>query len=205
MHQSYKTFLMTLAGAKAGQTYESLEWAGESLLSLDAFKESEEVLRRVLKDYSQDPQFLQQPGGKMSLLRTRLKLAAAVRGGKKFDEANSLVDELLSQYPKYLEPQFEKGLLLEAEAQNARADERMAAWSAALRHWQGLARKLDAVRPRRIEYYDTWYHIALALSQERETLKARQTLQAIMRLAPSVGGPEMKAKYQALLARLPKT
>ena len=55
-----------------------------------------DVLRRVLKDYADDPQFLQQPNGRMSLFRTRLKLAAALRGEKKFDDANSLVEELLS-------------------------------------------------------------------------------------------------------------
>ncbi len=199
MHKSYKTFLTTLSGAKSGQTYESLEWAGESLLSLDAFKESEDVLQRVLKDYGEDPQFLQQPNGKMSLLRTRLKLAAALRGERSFKEAGKLVDDLLKEYPRYLEPQFEKGMLLEAEAQAKKGN-----WGAVLGHWQGLARKLDAIRPRRVEYYDTWYHIALALSQQRETLKARQTLQGIMRLAPTVGNPEMKAKYEALLARLAK-
>ena len=67
-----------------------------------------------------------------------------------------------------------------------------------------LARKLEAVRPRRIEYYDAWYHIALALSQQQETVKARQALQGIMRLSPTVGSPEMKAKFEALLARLSK-
>ena len=202
MHQSYKTFLTTLAAAKSGQTYESLEWAGESLLSLDAFAEAEEVLRRVLKEFTEDPQFLQQPNGRMSLLRTRLKLAAALRGegkDKKLDDAHSLVDELLKEYPKYLEPQVEKGMLLEAEAQARRGD-----WGAALRHWQGLARKLEPIRPRRLEYYDAWYHVALAMSQQRETTKARQTLQGIMRLTPAVGGPEMKAKYETLLARLSK-
>jgi cellulose synthase operon protein C len=199
MRQSYMTFLTTLAEAKSGQTYESLEWAGESLLSLDAFKESEAVLRRVLKDFGQDPQFVQQQNAKLTVLRTRLKLAAALRGERKFDEAAALVDELLKEFPRYLEPQFEKGMLLEAKAQARKGE-----WSAALGYWQKLARTLDAVRPRRIEYYDAWYHIALALFQLRETPKARQTLQGIMRLTPTVGNPEMKAKYEALLARLSK-
>jgi tetratricopeptide (TPR) repeat protein len=199
MHQSYKTFLTTLAGAKSGQTYESLQWAGESLLSLDAFADAEGVLRRVLKDFGEDPQFLQQPSGQMSLLRTRLKLAAALRGQSNFKDANSLVEELLKQYPKYLGPQVEKGMLLEAEAQTKRAD-----WAADLRHWQGLAKKLEGARPRGVEYYDAWYHIAWALFQQRETLKARQALQGIMRLTPTVGSPEMKAKYEALLSRLSK-
>jgi TolA-binding protein len=199
MHQSYKVFLTTLAGAKSGQTYESLEWAGERLVDLDAFKDAEDVLRRVLKDYSQDPQFLQQPSGQMSMLRTRLKLAAALRGAGKFEEANSLVDELLSRYPKYLEPQVEKGMLLEAEAQAKRGS-----WSAALKQWQALSGKLEGARPRRVEYYDVWYHIAWVFYQQGETPKARQTLQGIMRLSSTVGSPEMKAKYQSLLNRLSK-
>jgi cellulose synthase operon protein C len=206
MHQSYKTFLTTLAGAKAGQTYESLEWAGESLLSLDAYKEAEDVLQRVLKEFIQDPQFLQQPNGKMSALRTRLKLAAALRGqGRaekaKFEEADKLVADLLKEFPKYLEPQLEKGMLLEAQAE---AKYNRVQWSTALGHWQALARKLEAIRPRRLEYYDAWYHIAWALYQQRETVKARQTLQGIMRLTPTVGSPEMKTKYEALLQRLAK-
>ncbi len=199
MHQSYKVFLTTLAGAKTGQTYESLEWAGERLVDLDAFKDAEEVLKRVLKDYGQDPQFLQQAGGQMNLLRTRLRLAAALRGAGKFEEANSLVDELLSRYPKYLEPQFEKGMLLEAEAQAKRGS-----WSAALKQWQGLSRKLEGARPRRVEYYEVWYHIAWVFYQQGDSAKARQTLQGITRLSSTVGGPEMKAKYQSLLNRLSK-
>ena len=53
----------------------------------------------------------------MSLLRTRLKMAAALRGQGKFDEANSLVEELprpVSQVPRA--PVREGMLLLEAEA-----------------------------------------------------------------------------------------
>ncbi len=53
-------------------------------------------------------------------------------------------------------------------------------------------------------YYDAWYHVAFVLSKQKETVKARQTLQGVMRLNPSVGGSEMKAKYQGLVARLSK-
>ena len=183
MHQAYKTFLTTLAASKTGQTYESLEWAGESLLSLDAYKEAEEVLQRVLKEFTQDPQFLQQPNGRAKLLRTRLKIAAALRGQGKLDQASSLVEKLLTQNPRYIEPQFEKGLLLEAEAEAGKGS-----WSAALRHWEGLARNLERMKPRPAYYYDAWYHVALVLSKQKETVKARQTLQGVMRLNPSVGG-----------------
>jgi tetratricopeptide (TPR) repeat protein len=199
VHQAYKTFLTTLAGSQSGQTYESLEWAGERLLGLDAYKEAEDVLQRVLKDVAQDPQFLNQPDGRKSLLRTRLKLAEALRGQNKLDEAGSLVEELVSQNPQYIDPLFEKGMLLEAEAQARRGE-----WAAALRHWQDLARRVERIRPRPIIYYDVWYHLAWVLFQQKDTVKARQTLQGVMRLAPGVGSPEMKAKYTGLLDRLSK-
>jgi tetratricopeptide (TPR) repeat protein len=199
VHQAYKTFLTTLAERKTGQTYESLEWAGERLIALDAYKEAEETLTRVLKTFSEDPQFMQQKDGRNSLLRTRIRLAEAFRGQGKLDLAGSLVEELIAQNPRIIDPLFEKGMLLEAEAEARRGE-----WTAALRHWQNLVRKVEPLRPRPMVYYDIWYHVAWVLYQQRETQKARQTLQGVMRLAPRVGGPEMKAKYDGMIARLSK-
>ena len=88
-------------------------------------------------------------------------------------------------------------MLLESEAGG-----RKGSWSAALRHWEDLARRMERMRPRPASYYDAWYHVAWVLYQQKDPAKARQTLMGIMRLAPSAGGPEMKAKYQGLLAKL---
>jgi cellulose synthase operon protein C len=200
MHQAYKTFLTTLADSKTGQTYDSLQWAGEGLLTLDADKEAEKVFRRVLAEFTQDPQFVQQPNGRTRLLRTRLKLAAALRGqGKaekeKFDEANTLVEELLEKNKRYIEPRFEKCNLLEAEAEFNRGS-----WATALQQWENLAKAMEGVHPRSLLYYDAWYHVASVLYKRKEPVKARQTLMGVMRLSPGVGGPEMKAKYEALIA-----
>jgi tetratricopeptide (TPR) repeat protein len=199
MHHAYRTFLTTLAESKTGQSYDSLQWAGEGLIRLDAFADSEKVLRRVLTEFTADPQFLQQPGGRNKLLRTRVRLVTALRGqGKdKFDEANSILDELLTQKPPVLETLFEKGMLLESEAAAAKGT-----WSAALAHWEQLTKKMERMRPRPTSYFDAWYHVAWVLSQQKEASKARQTLLGVMRLSPSAGGPDMKAKYQGLLAKL---
>ena len=197
MRQSYKVFLTTLAESKSEQTYDSLEWAGESLITLDAYQDAEKVLRRVLAEFTQDPQFLQAASGKGKLLRTRLKLVAALRGAGKFDEANSILDELLAQKQPYIETLFEKGLLQEAEAEAGKGR-----WSAAVHHWEELAKKLGSSRTRSTHYYDAWYHVAWDLYKQKELTRARQTLSGIMQLSPSVGGPEMKAKYQALIAKL---
>ena len=197
MQQTYRKFLTTLAESKTGQSYESLQWAGEGLVRLDSYKESESVFRRVLTEFTADPQFVQQPGGRAKLFRTRLSLATALRGQSKFDEANSIIEELMAQKPPYLDTFFEKGMLLEAEAAAGHGT-----WPAALRFWEDLTRKMERQRPRPASYFDAWYHVAWVLYQQKEIAKAKQALSGVMRLSPSVGGPEMKAKYQGLLAKL---
>ncbi|MFI5458244.1 MAG: tetratricopeptide repeat protein [Isosphaerales bacterium] len=199
MHHAYKAFLTTLVESKTGQTYESLLWAGRALLNLDAYEEAEKVFRRVLTDYTQDPQFLQQAGGPARLLLIRLGLAASLRGQNRFDDADTLIDDILKdkQYKGYIEPQFEKGLLLEARAQAGNGS-----WTTALSYWENLAKRLGGARTRSAFYYDSWYHVAWVLSKQKSKTKARQALLGVMRLSPSVGGSEMKAKYQGLLARI---
>jgi hypothetical protein len=197
LSRSYKTFLTTVAEAKTGQTYESLDWAGSSLLALEASQDAEKVFRRMLTDYTQDAQFLQQPSSQGRLVLVRIKLASALRGQKKFDEANSLLDEVLTHKPPYREALVEKGMLLEAEAEAGQGS-----WARAINHWEYLTKIMERSRPRPAGYYDAWYHVAWGFSKQHNTAKARQALMGVMRLSPGVGGPEMKAKYQGLLARL---
>jgi len=77
-----------------------------------------------------------------------------------------------------------------------------AAWSAAFNQWQKIALMLARVRPKPVEYYEAWYHAALALNREGKAKEAKQTLAGVMRLSPTLGGPEMKQKYQALLGQI---
>jgi tetratricopeptide (TPR) repeat protein len=151
----------------------------------------------MLADYSQDAQFMQQPSSKARLIMARIKLASALRGQKKFDEANSLLDEVLTHKPPYSEALLEKGMLLEAEAEAGKGN-----WNSAINHWEDLTNRMERSRPRPAAYYEAWYHVAWGFSKQKNTTKARQALMGVMRLSPGVGGPEMKAKYQGLLARL---
>ena len=108
-----------------------------------------------------------------------------------------MLEELLEQKPPYLESLIEKGMLLEAEA-----EARKGTWAAAIKHWEDLTRRMERSRPRPVAYYDAWYHVAWGLCKQKNPAKARQALLGVMRLSPNVGGPEMKAKYQGLIARL---
>ena len=62
--------------------------------------------------------------------------------------------------------------------------------------------RLGNTRTRPVEYYDAWYHAALALRNDGKTTEAKQTLASILRLSRNVGGPEMKEKYETLLKQL---
>ena len=57
---------------------------------------------------------------------------------------------------------------------------------------------MERMRPRPASYFDAWYHVAWVLYQQKEPAKAKQALLGVMRLSPSVGGPDMKAKYQGV-------
>ena len=198
---SYKAFLMTLVGSKVGQTYESLQWAGDALLSLEEASEAEKVYHRVLEEFANNPTFMQQPNASRRLLHTKLKLASALRMNGKLDDATSLVDDLITQNKRFVEPIIEKGLILEAVAESSRKGDNTA-WDKALAHWNRLARQVEGLKPRPPFYYDVWYHVAWVHYKRNDVLKARQTLMGVMRLSPTVGGSDMKAKYQDLLGRL---
>jgi tetratricopeptide (TPR) repeat protein len=199
MKESFRTFLMALAESKNGQTFESLRWAAEGLLSLDAGAEAEGVLRGLIDESEADAEFMKQQGATERLLRAKVKLANALRIQKKFDQAASVVDELMADatYKRYLDPLIEKGELLDAQAEAGQGS-----WNASCAHWQDVAQKLSRSRPRPESYFDAWYRAAVAYAKQKQTAKARQTLTAIIRLNPGVGGPVMKQRYEDLLATL---
>jgi tetratricopeptide (TPR) repeat protein len=203
---AYLRFLNALAESKSGQTYDSLEWAGEQMLALDNPKEAEGVFQRILKAFESDPKFQTSSGPGDRVLRTRLKLAAALRGQGNFEEAEKLGSMLLQENPNKIAPLMEKGMLVEDQAAATErlkgSDRKKVPWSAAFAQWRTIAMRLGTGRTKPLEYYEAWYHAAYALNKDKKPKEARQTLGSIMRLSASVGGPEMKQKYKALLDQL---
>ena len=161
-----------------------------------------ENVRRVLAEAINNPGFKDQ-AGQRRILRTKLKLAAALRSqgaedSKKLDEAASLVEELLSQYcALHRAADRERHVARSRGRSQARAN-----WQEVREHWEKLAQRLSRSRPRPAAYYDAWYHAAWAFYKQKETKKARQTLAVSCGLNPDVGSPEMKAKYEQFLARI---
>lgn len=195
--KAYAQFLQALAKSQAGQTYDSLMFAGESLLALNQAKEAGELFDRVLSTYQSNPEFQKQPNSADRLLRTRLRRAESLRKQKKFPEAQGALEEVIKLSPRQLEPMMEQGYLYEDWATVDPAH-----WTEAYNYWKRLAGQLERGRPRRIEYYDCQYHAALALQGLNQKSQAAQILRGVMTLSPKVGNAEMKSKYETLLSRL---
>jgi len=193
---AYLKFLTALVGSKSGQTFESLKWAGDNMLTLGNSKQAEGVYQNMLKIGETDKTFLGEPDSDRTLA-VKLKLAAAYRGQGKFDEADKLVTQLTQKRPKALEPLLERGYLLEDKAAAKKGK-----WADAFAHWKSLALRLGTGKSKSLEYYDAWYHAAVALKSDGKTKEAKQTLGGVMRLSPNVGGPEMKQKYKAMIDQM---
>jgi hypothetical protein len=76
------------------------------------------------------------------------------------------------------------------------------AWSAAFNQWRAIAMRLGTARIKPLEYYEAWYHTAIALNKEGKPKEAKQTLASVMRLSATVGGPEMKEKYKTMIEQI---
>lgn len=193
--RAYQLFLATLAASEAGQSYDSLMFAGESMLNLGNAKEASDVFKRVLE--SKDPDFKQTIGSPERLLRTKLRMAEALRKQKKFTDAQTFLADVVKDSPRLLEPKLERGYLLEdwAKAEPNR-------WGSSYKYWRALASQLEPIRSLRINYYESLYHLAIALQGLGRGSEAKQTLRSVMTLSPTVGSPEMKKRYEDLLAGL---
>ena len=197
--QSYLKFLKALVANKTGQTFQSLRWAADNLLKLGAADEAVKVYTNLIEYYAKDPEFLKNPNATTLILATRIKLVAALRQTGQLNEAESALNEIITENKRLLEPQVEKGYILDAKA-----TAKIGTWPDAYAYWKGLAGKLAPMNPKPADYFDAWYHAATALQKQGKPDQARMTIASVMRLSPTVGSPEMKAKYQDLLKQLTK-
>jgi hypothetical protein len=153
---------------------------------------------------------LKTPNAGELLFLVKLKQVAALRNAKNLAEAEKLLNGLIDENKRSLEAQVEKGWLLEAKAEAKKGE-----WIEVYNHWKGLAMKLANQSPKPPQYFEAWYEAAEAIKKQGDlekdakkkqsyTTLAKTTLASVMRLSPSVGGPEMKSKYDALLKQLLK-
>ncbi len=208
--QAYQKFLMALVGTKTGQSFGSLRWAADNLLKLGSAKEANDVYSTLINTYGKDPQFLKSSGAIEQVTLVKIKQVAALRTLGDLAEAESQLNEIIEQNKRSIEPQMEKGYLLEAKA-----SAKQGAWVVAYNHWKELALKLGRMSPKPNQYFEAWYQAALDLKAigdaERDSAKkksdydmAKSTLRSVMKLSTNLGTPEIQAKYEQLIKQLGK-
>ena len=202
--ETYGQFLDAMAANAEGQTYESLEWAGEAMLSLGAAAKAAPIFERVLKTFGGDAEFLKDPDAQPRLNRARLKWIQALIAANDFDKAQEQLGPLLKGKQKSLDVMVEQAKLFEAKAQAAGLDK--AAWVKASGEWSKLA-SLVGRSPKLAkspEYFDAWWHVAFCQARQGRSADAVKTLKAIMIQSKGVGSPEMKQRYDDLLREVSK-
>ena len=197
--QAYQQFLDALANSKSGQTFQSLAWAGDAMVSIGKAKEAVAVFDKLLEMAAKDPSFI--PGSPVQapdrIFVIRLKKARALRMDNEFAKSEELIKTLVAERPNLPDALLEKGYLFEdwAEADSNR-------WGDSLNYWSWLANRFERAGRKGQPYFECNYHVALARFKLGDKTRAIQTLRGILILSPNVGSPEMKAKYQELLKKM---
>jgi hypothetical protein len=197
--QAFHQFLDALAKSKSGQTFNSLGWAGDAMISIGKADEAVGVFDKLLDMAAKDPSFI--PGSPVEapdkIFVIRLKKAKALRMANEFAKAQELVETLVKERPNLPDALIEKANLLEAWAE---ADAQR--WNEALNYWTWLANRFERAGRKGMQYFECHYHVAYCRFKMGDKTRARQTLRSIKTLHPGVGSPEMKAKYDALLKQI---
>lgn len=144
---------------------------------------------------------LEQTESDRTKLFYRLRLAACHRSLKNYEAAYEQLQQLIAAYggptkaPVSIQMELARTLYEWAQEEPSKMAEAARAWGQVV---ELLARR----RPRPREYYEAQYYLALALEAIGQRSEARTLVQRVLRLSPSCGGPDLKQKFQNLLARL---
>jgi tetratricopeptide (TPR) repeat protein len=232
--KAFEIFLDRVTKRDSGNSYASLNWVGETYFSLGAgfdagpgktseqaatyFAKAAEAYKHMLEVVQDDPKFKDNPE---SLTAVRLRLADCYRRAGNYDDAVSLLVEVLKQKPMLLPAQVQAAETLQARgasdpksyglailgAQPGR-DGRNTIWG-----WA----KISNLTMNNEKFADTFHHARLKLVEARyqyaqtvdEASKraailavAKQDLWITYNVRPELGGEVTVARYERLLKQI---
>jgi tetratricopeptide (TPR) repeat protein len=232
--QAFEVFLDRVTKRESGNSFASLNWVGETYFSLGGgfdegpakaseksrayFQKAAEAYRKLLEVAAQDPKFKDNPD---SLLGVRLRLADCLRRAGKFDEAITIIVEVLKQKPMLLPAQLQaaetyqaqgaadpKGYALAILGGAPGRDGKNAVWG-----WAKLSNLTmrdpqfaETFHKARLNLTESRYRYALSQSDAARRSKvleaAKQDLWITYKLRPDLGGQETAARYDRLLKQI---
>jgi hypothetical protein len=165
-----------------------------------------EICLRVANQAEKDPAYAKRAGKSLTWVRVRLLELLAKNGD--FQEAHKQAAQLAAANPRALEPLMQQGRILQAWSETDPSH-----YKETVEHWAKLRGAMLGMIKKPPEYYEVTYNLATALygqacnsndnAQIAENAKqAQQLLKSTLVLSPNLSGPEMVARYKALLKKV---
>ena len=148
------------------------------------------------------------PKAAQALIQVQAALIGLLRTDGQYDEALAQVDALLKSVPNALEPKIERARILQGLA-----EETPAKYAEATAEWAKLRSALQRSTKKPPVYYEIIYNTAVCLFGQANNTRdakaagefkkqANQLLKGTLALSPALNGPDMVAKYNALIEEL---
>lgn len=177
-------------------------YLGDACASIGMTEQARQQYQRIIDRTEKDADFRASAG--KALTRVRSQLAGLLRADEKYEEAMQQIEELLKSHPTALEPLMEKGRIMQGWAMKEPAR-----FADCVAHWTDLRMKMARMSPKPAAYYEVIYNAAFCLTGQSLVTKdrskaqqAEQLLKSTKALSPALSGPDMVAKYDALLKKV---
>ncbi|HVJ83977.1 MAG TPA: hypothetical protein VNC50_23130, partial [Planctomycetia bacterium] len=183
--------------------YFGLRYVSDAYFNLGDFAAAAAAYRKNIETLKADPKAVPPANLSGETNYVRLREIAALRQASEFTKALELAEGFLAEAQAaaagkfVLRQQTEKARVLEAWAA---ADP--AKINAALAQWSLIDRTLRPLRTKPVEYFEARLGQAWCLAKQGKKDDARKLLQGTMAINPTVGGAEMKGRFEAFLKTL---
>jgi len=195
--------LLTKLAAREQHSLGGLVYLADTCASIGMTAEAKTQYEQILTRAQDDPAFAAQ--AEKAMVRVRAQLSELLSKEGKYQEAFEQVEELVkATKSRALEPLMGKGRILQGWA-----SQEPAKYQDAVKHWAWLRNLLGAMPKKLPEYYEVTYNSAYCLTQAAKNAKdteaatlakqAEQLLKSTLVLSPQLTGPDMVARYNALL------
>lgn len=232
--KGFELFLDKISSRKEGNDFNSLNWVAETYYGLGAgmdpggktvppeaetyYRKATTTFLEILKRCKAESNFAPGPGASTTVM---IRMAAALRGMGKYEEAMKLLVSILTEKENRVDVQIEAALTYEewgaerpgyyefAIKGGQQQGNKFLVWG-----WGGIARRVASLEQYRSIFHQSRYHLALCRFNLAQTQSGAQRTQSLeqaelditrtRQLYPEMGGDEWYDQYDDLLKKIQK-
>jgi hypothetical protein len=211
--------LLKQLAARKDNSLAGMVYVADRCVDVGMDAEAKDQYQRIIKRTEEDPAFAAQAGRAMT--RIRAQLIGLLRKEGNNEEAYTQAEQLVKDNPRALEPRMERCRILlnwaDKQREAGKAEDSLKHYEDGAKAWGVLRNLLQGMRKKPPEVYECTYGAAYCLYQAAELKKASDSagaeqrakdaeklLKSTMIVSPALSGPDMVAKYNALLEKVTK-